>query len=125
MSGELDMWSLTRGDELARMLHAGEVDVVAASVDGKMAATGERGMVHLWPLQGQTKGSALKVPGGRIDRLVFSDDGAHLAAASSSGLFLIDADPAIAVKQLVDSRAASHVAISARYAAAIDRQHRA
>jgi WD40 repeat protein len=125
ISGELDMWSLTRGDERARMLHAGEVDVVAASVDGKMAATGERGMVHLWPLQGQTKGSAPKVPGGRIDRLVFSDDGAHLAAASSSGLFVIDANPAIAVKQLVDSRAASHVAISARYAVAFDRLHRA
>jgi WD40 repeat protein len=124
ISGELDMWSLTRGNELARIPHAGEVDIVAASVDGKMAATGERGMVHLWPLTVHTKPVALKLPAGRIDRLLFSEDGAHLAAASSSGLFLIDTNPVLAFKQLVDSRATSHVAISARYAAGFDRSRR-
>jgi len=62
MSGALDMWSLRRGDELARMVHAGEIDAVAPSWDGKVAATSERGMVHLWSLQGEPKAAAVKMP---------------------------------------------------------------
>ena len=48
-----------------------------------------------------------------------------LLAASRSELFLIDVNPTLAFTQLVDWRATHDVAISARYAAAFDRQRRA
>lgn len=125
ISGALDMWSLSRGDEVARMTHAGEVDVVATTVDGKMAATSERGMVHLWPLQGEAKASEVKLPAVRIDRLMFSESATHLVAAWSGGLFLLDVKQGLSFKQLTDPRATSHVASSARYVAAFDRARRA
>ena len=125
ISGALDMWSLSRGDEVARMTHAGEVDVVAASADGKLVATSERGMIHLWPLQGDAKTSEVKLPAVRIDRLMFGDGATHLVAAWSGSLFLLDVRQGLAFKQLTDPRAVSHVAMSARYVAAFDRARQA
>lgn len=124
MSGALDMWSLSRGDELVSVRYEGEVSAVAASADGRMAATSERNMVYLWPLNDEAKASTVTLPTFRINRLMFGESGTHLVAAGVRGLFLLDVTQGGAFKELGNPRASfvtSHTSISARYVAQFDR----
>ena len=90
MGGGLETWSLTRGDELARMTHGSEVAAVAVSSDDKLVATSSDDTIQLWSLRGEPQSRPLKLPAWRLNQLVFSHDGARLAALSAGGLFLID-----------------------------------
>lgn len=120
-SGDVNMWGLNRGDELSRMDHDAEVDVVAVSPDDKLVATSARGTVRLWSSRGEPRSPPLKLPTVRLDRLMFSADGTHLAATWGSLLFLIDTTgkDGLVFTKLADFR--GDVAINPRHVAAFDR----
>jgi len=126
VNGAIRVWDLSRGDETARLHLTDEVRAVGISPDGSTLATGVAGgFVRLWRPNGEPKSPAKKLPVPRIDRLVYSQDGSHLAARwSSTAVFLLDAGKDLAFTQLTSSRDAGDAVVSPHYVAAWDRQRR-
>ena len=125
-SGAIRVWDLSRGDEVARMRLSDEVRAVSFSPDGSTLATGDSdGFVRLWALGGEPKSPAIKLPVVKIDRLVFSQNGSHLAARwSSSEVFLLDVGKELASTRLTSYRDAGETVLGTHYVVASDRQHR-
>jgi WD40 repeat protein len=125
LNGEVDLWSLNRTDELARMEHGDAVNVVAVSPDGKLIATSAAGAVALWSSLGKPLVPAVKLPLPSVERLVFSEDGTHLAASwGSSSLFLLNAANNLSFVKLGDSHIGD-LTIGPRYIAVFDRKREA
>jgi WD40 repeat protein len=81
----IKLWDVTTG-KLRATLRAptgGHVESLAFSPDGKILAAGTY-EIQLWDLTTNTNTATLAVPGDGAEGLVFSPDGNHLAAVSSS-----------------------------------------
>jgi WD40 repeat protein len=122
MDGAIDVWDLTRGDQVARMVHPGNLVRVAFSPDGSAVATADdKGAVRLWSPGGELK-AALREPAYGPQQLIFSEDGRYLAvAARTPGLFVLDLHGQLAATHLLSSRDADLMAFGSRYLAASDR----
>jgi WD40 repeat protein len=129
VDGAITVWNLSRGDQVARMVHSGEIRAVSVSPDGRLLATagktaGNTGFVRLWSTDGKPKSPLAELPVVRVDRLMFSESGTHLAAAWSTLVFLTDVSQELAATRLPSFRNAGDPALSPRFLAAWDREHR-
>lgn len=124
VNGAVTVWRMTRGDETARMVHPhNEVRAVSFSPDGSLIATGSRTSVQLWTSDGTPKSPPAKL-GSSVDRLIFSEDGTHVAAEGSSTVSLIDVSKGLAVAVPPEFRNFRNKAVSPRYLTAWDPEHR-
>lgn len=115
------LWDTVTGQQVQAFSgHRYAVGSLAYAPDGKMLATGEYGIVHLWEVRSGKKLRQLEAPGEDVNKIrdvnavAFSTDGKVLAAGSTDG-FVRLWDPA-AGKLLKAWRASDdwikHVALS-------------
>jgi WD40 repeat protein len=123
--GDVSVWNLGRGDQLAQMAHSGAVRTMSFSPDGsKLATADDKGRVRLWSSAGELK-AELKQPAFGTTRLVFSHDGRFLAAgARNPYLFIMNVEQDLAATSLATFRDAGDYVLSPRYVAAEGRDHR-
>jgi WD40 repeat protein len=128
VDGSVMVWRMTSGDETARMVHPDEVRAVTFSSDGNLIATGSRkagrASVRLWTSAGKPYSPPTELPVVQVDRLIFSEDGTHVAAGWSSYVFLMNVGKGLAVADLPIFRNFWDKALSPRYLTAWDREHR-
>ncbi len=86
-SSGVQFWSLKSGQRTANLrLVPFRPRSVAVSADGKLMAYSSRTLVLLWDIPTRTLLRALIADGdSHVDRIAFSPDGRHLAAAASHG----------------------------------------
>lgn len=129
LDGSVTVWSIRNGDQTARMVHPDEVRAVGFSPDGNLIATGSktaghRAAVRLWNLDGTPQSPPAELPVVHVDRLIFSEDGTHVAAKWSSYVFSMNVGKGLAITDLPRFGNSGDPALNPRYLAAWDREHR-
>jgi WD40 repeat protein len=125
IDGSVDVWGLTPGTQVWSDAHGDDVDTVATSPDGTRVASASRATIRVWSADGKALIPPVKIPGVRVDRLAFAEDGASLVALVAGSLFRLDLAHDGSVVRLADSRAIRDPVISSRHVAAYDRERRA
>jgi WD40 repeat protein len=125
MGDPITLWTLTRGDEVARIERAGEIRRVAVSGDGRLLATvSAQGSVRVWSTKSDFKSLTVELKAVALNRLIFSQNGTHLAAAGSSRIFLIDLARPSEFVRLAGYPEVDQIAVSANHVAIWNRQRR-
>ena len=117
--GAVNVWSLSRSDQVAATTLPDVVSAVGMSPSGDRVATADnRGDLRIWSSDGRVEyESNAPARGG----LVFSDNGHFLAGTASDSLFVMDLAKDHALKTLATFQDARDYASSTRYLAGIAR----
>ncbi len=125
-AGRVGVWGVQAGDQTARMPHDSAVVHLVQRDDGLVqrddggltASVDDNGIIHLWDATGEPWGGPVKPPVWKPERLLFNADGTRLIGRRSMQAFLLDLPDGANPVQLTDWRAATDVALSARFVAA-------